>query len=241
MVRYYGRARQITGTVFTNQPGLKQAGCPGTIGKRGVIINSVGRRVNCNLKTCGLPMGGLRCKYGVRDAIGAEQTFMQLQNSNNPAIEDYCHQVINKLDGTYCQWPQPKNRQLAGGVGNIWTARRSHCEQTCSLGREGEEMLEYPGATLAEGAYGGAVPAFPLLALLDLSSPGHEHHQATITIYYTNHRFSANAANTVTTPTATDDFSNVQLVASEFYKDAGDKTLYGILLASYYLWTWEYK
>ena len=71
MVKYYGRARQITGTVFTNQPGLKQAGCPGTVGKRGTIVRFLGKRVNCNLKTCGLPMSGLRCKYGVRQAIGS--------------------------------------------------------------------------------------------------------------------------------------------------------------------------
>ena len=134
MVRYYGRARQITGTVFTNQPGLKQAGCPGTVGKRGTIVRFLGRRVNCNMKTCGLPMSGLRCRYGVADAIGRDKTFWDIQHSNNPAIKNYCHQVINKHNGTFCQWPQPRNRQNAGGVGNIWTSRRNHCAQTCSAG-----------------------------------------------------------------------------------------------------------
>ena len=134
MVRYYGRARQRIGSVNTNQPGLKQAGCPGTVGKQGLIIQHLEKRVNCNLKTCGLPMSGLRCRYGVADAIGRDKTFWDIQHSNNPAIKNYCHQVINKHNCTFCQWPQPRNRQNAGGVGNIWTSRRNHCEQTCSAG-----------------------------------------------------------------------------------------------------------
>ena len=143
MVRYYGRARQITGTVFTNQPGLKQAGCPGTVGKRGTIVRFLGRRVNCNLKTCGLPTSGLRCKYGVRQAIGS-MDWNDARSSNNPAIPNYCHQVVNKWNGVHCRWPQPKNRQLAGGVGNIWTPRRNHCEKTCSLGQEEKYMNAHP-------------------------------------------------------------------------------------------------
>ena len=134
MVRYYGRARQRIGSVNTNQPALKQAGCPPTVGKQGLIIQHLGKRVNCNLKTCGLPMSGLRCRYGVADAIGRNKTFMDIQNSNNPAIKDYCKQVVGGQNGIYCQWPQPRNRQNAGGVGNIWTSRRNHCEKTCSLG-----------------------------------------------------------------------------------------------------------
>ena len=150
MVRYYGRARQITGTVFTNQPGLKQAGCPGTVGKRGTIARFLGRRVNCNLKTCGLPMSGLRCKYGVRGALG-NMLWTDVESSNNPAIKDYCHQVVNKWNGVHCRYPQPKNRQLAGGVGNIYSPRRNHCEQTCSLGWEEKYMNKHP-----DGPVGGA-------------------------------------------------------------------------------------
>ena len=133
MVRYYGRARQRIGAVNTNQPGLTQAGCPGTIGKQGKIVRFLGKRVNCNLKTCGLPMGGLRCRYGVAAAIGRNKTFREIQYSNNPAIKHYCRQVINGRNGTFCQWPQPRNRQNAGGVGHIWSSRRNRCEQTCSL------------------------------------------------------------------------------------------------------------
>jgi len=146
MVRYYGRARQRIGSVNTNQPGLKQAGCPGTVGKQGLIIQHLGKRVNCNLKTCGLPMSGLRCRYGVADAIGRDKTFMDIQNSNNPAIKNYCKQVVGGQNGVYCQWPQPRNRQNAGGVGNIWTSRRNHCEKTCSLGWKEAYMQNHRSA-----------------------------------------------------------------------------------------------
>ena len=150
MVRYYGRARQITGTVFTNQPGLKQAGCPGTVGKRGTIVRFLGRRVNCNLKTCGLPMSGLRCKYGVRQALG-NMNWKAVETSNNPAIPNYCHQVVNKWNGVHCRYPQPKNRQLAGGVGNIYSPRRDRCEQTCSLGWEEKYMNKHPDGPVGGG------------------------------------------------------------------------------------------
>ena len=160
MVRYYGRARQRTGSVNTNQPGLKQAGCPSTVGKQGKIVRFLGRRVNCNLKTCGGPMSGLRCMYNVRDAIGQDKTWRDIQYSNNPAIKNYCHQVINKWNGTYCQWPQPKNRQMAGGVGNIWTPRRDNCQKTCSTGWQEKIMYhDQPEATLASGAFGANIYA----------------------------------------------------------------------------------
>ena len=155
MVRYYGRARQITGTVFTNQPGLKPAGCPGTVGKRGTIVRFLGKRVNCNLKTCGLPISGLRCKYGVRQAIGT-MDWKEVDRSNNPAIKDYCHQVVNNWNGVHCRYPQPKNRQLAGGVGNIYSPRRNHCEKTCSLGWEEKYMNKHPDGPV------GAATAIPV-------------------------------------------------------------------------------
>ena len=161
MVRYYGRARQRIGSVNTNQPGLKQAGCPGTVGKQGLIIQHLGKRVNCNLKTCGLPMSGLRCRYGVADAIGRDKTFMDIQNSNNPAIKDYCKQVIGGQNGIYCQWPQPRNRQNAGGVGNIWTSRRNHCEKTCSLGWKEAYTQNHKSKDLRPVVEGGGYQCHP--------------------------------------------------------------------------------
>ena len=35
MVCYYGRAKQRTGSVNTNQPGLKMSGCPSKVGRKG--------------------------------------------------------------------------------------------------------------------------------------------------------------------------------------------------------------
>ena len=52
MVKYYGRARQRTGSVNTNQTGLKMAGCPSTVGRRGVINRYIARRVNCAMGVC---------------------------------------------------------------------------------------------------------------------------------------------------------------------------------------------
>ena len=173
MVRYYGRARQRIGSVNTNQPALKQAGCPPTVGKQGLIIQHLGKRVNCNLKTCGLPMSGLRCRYGVADAIGRDKTFMDIQNSNNPAIKDYCEQVINKWDGTYCQWPQPRNRQNAGGVGNIWTSRRNHCEKTCSLGWKEKHMSNHTPKELALTPPPPPPPVIKITTVARFRSPGH--------------------------------------------------------------------
>jgi len=53
MVKYYGRAKQRTGTVNTNQIGLNMSGCPTKIGKQGYISNYTSRRVQCNQKFCG--------------------------------------------------------------------------------------------------------------------------------------------------------------------------------------------
>ena len=37
MVKYYGRAKERTGSVNTNQIGLNMSGCPSKVGKNGVI------------------------------------------------------------------------------------------------------------------------------------------------------------------------------------------------------------
>ena len=174
MVRYYGRARQRIGSVNTNQPGLTQAGCPGTVGKQGKIIRFLGRRVNCNMKTCGLPMSGLRCRYGVANAIGYDKTASEIQYSKNPAIKNYCEQIIDTWNGNFCQWPQPRNRQNAGGVGHIWTSRRSHCEKTCSASWQEIYMLDHSSAALLQATcleqiYGTSQPDINSLNFIYLS------------------------------------------------------------------------
>ena len=52
MVRYTGRARTRTGSVNTNQLGLKMSGCPSTVGKQGRISRYMGRRVDCMMGLC---------------------------------------------------------------------------------------------------------------------------------------------------------------------------------------------
>jgi hypothetical protein len=52
MVRYTGRARTRTGSVNTNQLGLKMSGCPSTVGKKGRIARYMARRVDCMMGFC---------------------------------------------------------------------------------------------------------------------------------------------------------------------------------------------
>ena len=43
MVKYYGRAKQRTGTVNSNQIGLNMSGCPSKIGHQGYISNYISK------------------------------------------------------------------------------------------------------------------------------------------------------------------------------------------------------
>ena len=135
----------------TNQPGLKQQGTFGTVGRSGRMIAAIGHRVNPLMRTCGLPNSGLRCMYGVAEAIGQDKPWWTINMKSAPA-KNYCKQVINQRDGTVCRWPQPKNRQLAGGVGNIWTPRRDHCTKTCKESKRDIYMSKHgtlPSNTVA--------------------------------------------------------------------------------------------
>ena len=53
MVRYYGRARQRTGSVNTNQLGLKMSGCVSKVGRSAFCRVSIAKRVKCNQTRCG--------------------------------------------------------------------------------------------------------------------------------------------------------------------------------------------
>ena len=50
MVKYYGRARQRTGAVNRNQPGLKMAGCVNGGGRPSWVSRYITNRVNCNAR-----------------------------------------------------------------------------------------------------------------------------------------------------------------------------------------------
>ena len=92
MVRYYGRAKTITGSVNTKQTGLKMAGCPSKTGRKGYISNYIQKRVNCMDGICGIPL-----VHGV------------------PWRSSY------KNFTPYCSQPTPKCAASAGGIGNINT------------------------------------------------------------------------------------------------------------------------
>jgi len=53
MVKYYGRAKERTGSVNTNQIGLNMSGCVSRIGRTGPLANNVSMRSKCNVKFCG--------------------------------------------------------------------------------------------------------------------------------------------------------------------------------------------
>lgn len=116
MVRYYGRARQITGAVNRNQPGLKMSGCPSRVGRSARILHYMGGRVNCNiaLKPCGA--NGYSCMHTLNpDKVTAN------------ALKSYCwkpmagKKIVNR---------QLLTAALAGGVNKHYNPRYS-CK--CSL------------------------------------------------------------------------------------------------------------
>ena len=114
MVKYYGRARTRTGSVNTNQPGLKMAGCPSSVGRKGVIDRYIGNRVNCNLKVCGYRRGAAPGARQYRCIQGVNYT---LNTAGNWAIANKCVLVDPTIANTICENPAPRTRQQAGGVG----------------------------------------------------------------------------------------------------------------------------
>jgi len=79
MVRYYGRARQRTGSVNTNQLGLKMSGCPGKVGLNPVNNRYIQQRVACNRGVCGIPkVHGVDWRYSMSNAVYEKRTVWQL-------------------------------------------------------------------------------------------------------------------------------------------------------------------
>jgi len=58
MVKYYGRARQRTGSVNRNQPGLKMQGCVTGGGRPSWVSRYIKNRVNCNAKVGCVDLNG---------------------------------------------------------------------------------------------------------------------------------------------------------------------------------------
>lgn len=94
MVKYYGRARTRTGSVNTNQLGLKMSGCPSRVGRNPVNSNYISRRVNCMQGICGTSI--VNGKIWTKN-FGLKNQF------------------------PYCKKPSNKCLAAAGGIGNINT------------------------------------------------------------------------------------------------------------------------
>ena len=67
MVKYYGRARQRTGAVNRNQPGLKMQGCVTGGGRPSWISRYIKNRVNCNAR--------VGCVDANLNLLGTRQVF----------------------------------------------------------------------------------------------------------------------------------------------------------------------
>ena len=92
MVKYYGRAKQRTGSVNTNQLGLKMSGCPSRVGRRGILGSYINQRVSCARGICATPLVHM---------VAWHRTY-----KNRPP---------------FCVAPANKCLASAGGIGNINT------------------------------------------------------------------------------------------------------------------------
>uniref|UniRef100_A0A6C0EPB9 Uncharacterized protein n=1 Tax=viral metagenome TaxID=1070528 RepID=A0A6C0EPB9_9ZZZZ len=102
MVRYYGRARQRTGSVNRNQPGLKMQGCVTGAGRPSWISRYIKNRVNCNARVgCVDANGNLTGKVKVWDANGISSC------ASNGTASNPRHLLIPQA---------PRSRGCAGGV-----------------------------------------------------------------------------------------------------------------------------
>ena len=106
MVRYYGRARQRTASVNTNQLGLKMSGCPSKVGRRGSIDRYIMRRSHCSIVFCG--------------PVYYHDVIWRTNYAINPETG-----AVNWR----CIAPAPLTRALAGGVGRYYSPRlRCNCK-----------------------------------------------------------------------------------------------------------------
>ena len=174
MVKYYGRAKTRTGSVNTTQLGLKLAGCPSNVGRKGTLTRVVQRRVNCALKVC-----GWRPVHGV--------------TGRKPGIFNFPSEPTNALareawSGPFpCTLAQPFTRGVKGGIGHIYTPR-TKCGCTCVADCSGIDDTFFPVGTplyglprcaggdccflvtnapicrIAQAGVAGAVQCFPGLA-----------------------------------------------------------------------------
>jgi len=97
MVLYYGGMKRRTGSVNTNQLGLKMSGCPSRVGRNPVNARYISQRVACNRGICGIPV--------VHEVIPWRVDMTNMRGSGR----DFCQER-----STTCL-------AAAGGIGNINT------------------------------------------------------------------------------------------------------------------------
>ena len=98
MVKYYGRARQRTGSVNRNQTGVKQAGCVTGRGRPSWVSRYITRRVNCNARVGCVTAAG---------TLNGQLRVMQKWDLQTSCVANRGFQLIARA---------PRSRGCAGGV-----------------------------------------------------------------------------------------------------------------------------
>ena len=96
MVKYYGRARQRTGAINRNQPGLKQQGCVTGVSRPSWVSRYITRRVNCNAR--------VGCVNSSGRLNGQLQIFV---NGQTQCVANTKYRLVPKT---------PRSNGCAGGV-----------------------------------------------------------------------------------------------------------------------------
>jgi hypothetical protein len=117
MVCYYGRAKQRTGSVNTNQPGLKMSGCPSKVGRKGSISRYIAQRVKCNIQVVGCGKKQYRCRYGVNGDTASKEALACA--CKGPYIIKNGNNVVKR---------QLRTAWVSGGVGRITGVNRFSCK-----------------------------------------------------------------------------------------------------------------
>jgi len=107
MVKYYGRARQRTGSVNRNQPGLKMSGTSPSIGRTGWLANKMARRVQGNI--------AVGCVTGNRQLASQVTGLQRRYVGANPTP-----QCVTRSPGALLVPAAPNSRQAAGGVNRYY-------------------------------------------------------------------------------------------------------------------------
>ena len=116
MVRYYGRAKTRTGSVNTNQLGLKMSGCPSRVGRNPVNARYIAQRVACNRGICGIPVVHevIPWRYDMTNSSHFGRNFCQPRSTTCLAAAG----GIGNINTPYYRTPAPGEGGCATGLDN---------------------------------------------------------------------------------------------------------------------------